>query len=491
MRNVKLRNLKLSHPKGLLVAASMACLLASCTVGPKYSKPSVPLAPAYSEQPPSSFKEINNWTSANPSDSQLRGNWWEIFRDPQLDVLEEQVPTANQTLKAADASFRQARTLISINRSNLYPTVSSGPSISSNRISGYSPTGDQNFQYGLFSLPLSVSWDADFWGRIRRTINTAREQYQASAADFENAKLELQTEVAVDYFEAHSLDAQAELLNNTVTAYQKALQLTQNRYAGGVASKVEVAQAQTQLNQTQAQDIDLGTARADYEHAIAVLIGKPPEEFKLPVLALHTEPPPVPIGIPSQLLQRRPDIASYERQMAAANEQIGIAKAAFYPDLVISATGGLQAGNIVNWFNWPSRFWSVGPQLLETIYDAGRRRAELGNALAGYDLAIANYRQSSLTAFQEVEDNLATLRILADEAAKQREASVAAQSSLQLSLNRYKGGLVTYLEVITAQSIALTNERADVDILRRRMDATVALIKALGGGWDASKLPNG
>lgn len=486
-----MRNVKLSYRKGLLVAACMACLLASCTVGPKYSKPSVPLAPAYSEQPPASFKEVNGWTPANPSDSQIRGNWWEIFRDPQLDVLEEQVPKANQTLKAADASFRQARTLIAINRSNLYPTVSTGPSISSNRISGYAPTGGQNLQYGLFSLPLSVSWDADFWGRIRRTVNTAREQYQASAADFENAKLELQTEVAVDYFEARSLDAQAELLNNTVTAYQRALQLTQNRYAGGVASKVEVAQAQTQLDQTQAQDIDLATARADYEHAIAVLIGKPPEEFKLPVLALHTEPPPVPIGIPSQLLQRRPDIASYERQMAAANEQIGIAKAAFYPDLVISATGGFQAGSIVNWFNWPSRFWSVGPQLLQTIYDAGLRRAQLTSALAGYDLAIANYRQSSLTAFQEVEDNLATLRILADEAAKQHEASVAAQNSLQLSLNRYKGGLVTYLEVITAQSIALTNERADVDILRRRMDATVALIKALGGGWDASKLPNG
>jgi NodT family efflux transporter outer membrane factor (OMF) lipoprotein len=490
MCKVKLRNMKSSHRKGLLVAAT-ACLLASCTVGPKYSKPSVPLAPAYSEQPPASFKEVNGWTPANPSDSQIRGNWWEIFRDPQLDVLEEQVPKANQTLKAADASFRQARTLIAINRSNLYPTVSTGPSISSNRISGYAPTGGQNLQYGLFTLPLSVSWDADFWGRIRRTVNTAREQYQASAADFENAKLELQTEVAVDYFEARSLDAQAELLNNTVAAYQKALQLTQNRYAGGVASKVEVAQAQTQLDQTQAQDIDLATARADYEHAIAVLIGKPPEEFKLPVLALHTEPPAVPIGIPSQLLQRRPDIASYERQMAAANEQIGIAKAAFYPDLVISATGGLQAGNIVNWFNWPSRFWSVGPQLLQTIYDAGRRRAAVTNALAGSDLAIPHYRQSSLTAFQEVEDNLATLRILADEAAKQHEASVAAQNSLQLSLNRYKGGLVTYLEVITAQSIALTNERADVDILRRRMDATVALIKALGGGWDASKLPNG
>lgn len=486
-----MRKVNFINRKVLLVAGCFAFLLASCTVGPKYTKPTVPAAPAYSEQPPPNFKEVNGWTPANPSDSQIRGKWWELFGDPQLNALEEQVEPANQTLKAADASFRQARTLIAINRSALYPTIGVGPSITHNRISGTNPTGDQGYQYGLFSLPIDVSWDADFWGRIRHTVATAREQYQASAADLENVKLELQTELAVDYFEAHSLDAEKELLDNTVTAYQKALQLTQNRYNGGVASKVEVAQAQTQLDQTQAQDIDLGTARADFEHAIAVLIGKTPEEFKLPVLVLHAEPPAVPIGIPSQLLQRRPDIASYERQVAAANEQIGIARAAYFPDLVISATGGLQAGSIVNWFTWPSRFWSVGPQLLETVYDAGRRRAEVTSALAGYDIAVADYRQSALTAFQEVEDNLATLRILQDESAKQHEASLAAENSLQLSLNRYKGGLVTYLEVITAQSIALTNERTEVDILRRRMDATVELIKALGGGWDVTKLPNG
>jgi NodT family efflux transporter outer membrane factor (OMF) lipoprotein len=459
-------------------------------VGPKYTKPTLPAAPAWREQPPASFKEVNGWSPANPADSQIRGNWWEIFRDPQLSVLEEQVEPANQTLKAAEASFRQARTLIAINRSNLYPTVTVGPSISRNRISGYNPTGAQGFGYGLFSLPIDVSWDADFWGRIRHTVATAREQYQASAADLENVKLELQAELAVDYFEARSLDAQKQLLDDTVEAYQKALQLTQNRYAGGVASKAEVAQAQTQLDQTQAQDIDLGTARAAFEHAIAVLIGRTPEQFTLPVLALHAQPPAVPVGIPSQLLQRRPDIAAYERQVAAANEQIGIARAAYFPDLVISASGGLQSGSIVNWFTWPSRFWSVGPELIETLYDAGRRRAQVENALAGYDIAVANYRQSALTAFQEVKDNLATLRILEQESGKQHEASVAAENSLQLALNRYKGGLVTYLEVITAQSIALTNERTEVDILRRRMDATVALIKAVGGGWDVSKLPN-
>jgi len=474
-----------------LYAVCLVSLLCSCTVGPKYTKPAAPAAPAYSEQPPANFKEVNGWTPANPADSQIRGKWWELFSDPQLNALEEQVEPANQTLKAAEASFRQARTLIAINRSNLYPTVSAGPGISYNRISGSNPTGVRGYQYGLFSLPIDVSWDADFWGRIRHTIATAREQYQASAADLENVKLQLETELAVDYFEARSLDAQKQLLDDTVAAYQKALQLTQNRYTGGIASKAEVAQAQTQLNQTQAQEIDVSAARASFEHAIAVLIGKPPEEFKLPVVPLHAEPPAVPVGIPSQLLQRRPDIAAYERQVAAANEQIGIAQAAYFPDLVISAAGGLQSGSIVNWFTWPSRFWSVGPQLLETVYDAARRRAQVANALAGYDVAVANYRQSALTAFQEVEDNLATLRVLEAESAKQHEASLAAGNSLQLSLNRYKGGLVTYLEVITAQSIALTNERTEVDILRRRMDATVALIKALGGGWDISKLPNG
>jgi NodT family efflux transporter outer membrane factor (OMF) lipoprotein len=476
--------------KVLLLAVCVACLLASCTVGPKYTKPTVPAAPAYGEQPPASFKEANGWAPANPADSQIRGNWWELFGDPQLNVLEEQVEPANQTLKAAEANFRQARTLIAINRSNLYPTVSVGPGVSRNRISSNNPTGAQGYGYGLFTLPIDVSWDLDFWGRIRHTVATAREQYQASAADLENVKLELQTELAVDYFEARSLDAQKKLLDDTVEAYQKALQLTQNRYAGGVASKAEVAQAQTQLEQTVAQDIDLGTARAAFEHAISVLIGRPPEQFKLPVVALHAEPPPVPIGIPSQLLQRRPDIAAFERQVAAANEQIGIARAAYFPDLVISASGGLQSGSIVNWFTWPSRFWSVGPELVETLYDAGRRRAQVANALAAYDVAVANYRQSALTAFQEVEDNLATLRILEQESGTQHEASVAAETSLQLALNRYKGGLVTYLEVITAQSIALTNERTEVDIQRRRMDATVALIKALGGGWDVSKLPS-
>ena len=475
--------------KAILTAVGMAALLASCTTGPKYTKPTVPAAPAYSEQPPASFKEVNGWQTAQPRDAQIRGNWWEIFADSQLNALEQQVPLANQTLKAAEANFRNARAQIQYQRAGLYPAIGTIPQITRNRISSNNPTGANGYQYADFVAPISVSWDPDFWGRIRRTIENAREQFQATAADLENVKLQLQTEVAIDYFEMRSLDAQKQLLDDTVVAYHRALQLTVNRFNGGVASKAEVAQAQTQLDQTEAQDMDIGVARSQYEHAIAVLLGKTPEEFKLEPKPLEQEPPKIPVGVPSMLLERRPDIAATERQVAAANEQIGIARAAFWPDVLITATGGFQSGSIVNWFTWPSRYWSVGPQMAETIFDFGRRRAQVHMAIASYDATVANYRQTALTAFQEVEDNLSTLRILEQESSKQREATAAAENSLELSLNRYKGGLVTYLEVITAQSIALTNERTDVDILRRRMDASVTLIKALGGGWDISKLP--
>jgi len=477
--------------KGKVGLGTMAAafLLASCTVGPKYSKPAVPVAPTYSEQPPTAYKEANGWKAAQPGDSAIRGEWWELFSDARLNALEEQVGPANQTLKAAEANFRQARAAIKYNRSFLFPTISAGATISRNRVSTNSPTGIAGTQYGGFVLPISVSYDADLWGRVRQSIASAREQSQASAATLENVKLELQTDLAVDYFEARSLDSEKKLLDDTVIAYQRALQLTQNRFNGGVASKAEVAQAETQLDQTQAQDLDLGVARAEYEHAIAVLTGKAPEGFGLPLSPLPQQPPMIPVGIPSQLLERRPDVASAERQVAAANEQIGIARTAFFPDLMISVTGGLQSGSFVDWFTWPSRYWAVGPQILQTVFDAGRRRAQLESAAAGYDVTVANYRQTALTAFQEVEDNLSTLRILEQEAAKQHEATLAAENALQLSLNRYKGGLVTYLDVITSQSIALSNERTEVDLLRRRMDASVLLIKASGGGWDVSKLP--
>jgi NodT family efflux transporter outer membrane factor (OMF) lipoprotein len=475
--------------KAGVASLSIAIFLASCAVGPKYTKPSVPTAPAYSEQPPPSFQEANGWKTAQPSDAAIRGKWWELFGDPQLNALEEQVDPANQSLKVAEANFRQARAAIKLNRSFLYPTITAGPQVSAARTSANRRTGFGGVTAGDFVFPLDLSYEVDLWGRIRRTIASAREQFQASAADLESVRLSLHAELGTDYFETRSLDVQKELLDNTVVAYQKALQLTKNRFEGGLSSKAEVAQAQTQLNTTEAQDIDVALARAQYEHAIAVLVGKPPEGFKLPVMPRRQTPPPIPVGVPSQLLERRPDIAAAERRMAAANEQIGIAQTAFFPQLLISASGGFEGSSIINWFTWPSRFWAVGPQMLETVFDAGRRRAQVESAEAAYDADIATYRQTALAAFQEVEDNLSTLRILEGELAKQHEATAAAQSSLELALNRYKGGLVTYLEVVTAQSIALTNERTEVDLVRRRMGASVLLIKALGGGWDVSKLP--
>ncbi len=475
-----------------LSALAFVLLLSSCTVGPKYSRPNVPAAPAYSEPAPQSFQESPGWATAKPSDALLKGRWWEVFQDADLSALEERVGPANLTLQVAEANFRQARAQIRINRSYLYPTIGVGPEITRDRTSARVPNGagSPGADFALFQLPGSLSWEADLWGRIRRSVTQARELTQASAGDLANLRLELQTELAIDYFETRSLDAQKKLLDDNVTGYERALQLTTNRYNGGVASKVEVEQSATILQQTQAQDIELAVARAQYEHAVAVLIGQVPENFHLPLEPLTQTPPPIPTGVPSELLERRPDIASAERRLAASNEQIGIARAAFYPTLTISATGGFEGGSIVNWFLWPSRFWAAGPRLSETVYDAGRRRAVLEGTEAAYDANVANYRQTTLTAFQEVEDSLSSLRILEQESGKQHQATVSAETSLQLSLNRYKGGLVTYLEVITAQTIALQNERTDVDLLRRRIDASVQLIRALGGGWDVSQLPS-
>jgi NodT family efflux transporter outer membrane factor (OMF) lipoprotein len=467
-------------------------LLAGCTVGPKYRKPSVPLSPAYKEQPPAEFKEAPGWKKAQPADDTVRVDWWTMFSDPELNDLEGRVNVSNQNLKAAEAAFRQARALIQVNRSYLFPTVGAAPSITGARISKNRATGSPvTGVYGDFLAPIDVSYEVDTWGRVRRSIAAAREQMQATAADLETIRLSLHAELAVDYFELRSLDAQKQLLDETLVAYQKALDLTRNRYNGGLSSAAEVAQAQTQLETTRAQDIDVGAARAQFEHAIAVLVGSTPEALTLAPKPLNATPPAIPVGAPSQLLERRPDIAAAERRVADANEQIGLARAAFFPTLLITAAGGFESGSLVNWFAWPSRFWAIGPTALETIFDAGRRRAIESSATAGYDIAVANYRQTALDAFRQVEDNLAELRILEQEEQTQRAAVASAERSLDLSMNRYKGGLVTYLEVATAQTIALQNERAEVDLLRRRMDASVLLIKALGGGWNVSKLPNG
>jgi len=481
-------------PPAYCLLPTAFCLLlfaGACTPGPKYAKPSAPTAPAYKELAPSSAGPQAEWNASQPQDKVIRGKWWEIFNDPQLNALEERVDVSNQNLKVAEAQFRQARDQIRIDRSRLYPTVSAGPSITGEQFSRNAPNAGPNYgqTQGDFVLPFDLSYEVDAWGRIHLTVQAATASAQASAADLETARLSIHAELAADYFSLRGLDAEKQLLDSTVVAYQRALDLTTNRYNGGLAAKVEVAQAATQLETTQAEAIDVGVQRAQFEHAIAAFVGQPASTFSVPVSPLDTPPPVIPVGVPSDLLQRRPDIAAAERRMAAANAQIGVAKTAYYPTLTLSAAAGLEGNSITNWFAWPSHLFAVGPTLLETLYDAGRRHAYTDQAWAAYDANVATYRQNVLTAFQEVEDNLAGLRILESESRKQSEAVKSAELSLALSMNRYKGGLVTYLEVITAQSAALGDEQTAVTLLTRRMNSAVFLIKALGGGWDVSKLP--
>ncbi len=466
--------------------------LAGCMVGPNYQKPPVPVTPAFKEPPPDSFKESDEWKRSHPDAAALRGKWWEIFGDSQLNALEEQVTVSNQDLKMAEARFRQARTMVRFNRASEFPTIGVDPNIQSLRYSPnqpYFPSNAGSSARSGFTLPFDISYEVDLWGRIRRTVTAAGEEAQATAADLETAALSLHAELAVDYFELRSADAQKRLLDATVDQYADMVKLTKDLLNGGAAPESDLVQAETQLDTASVQDTDIGVMRSQYEHAIAILIGKPPAEFTLALSPLNLEPPVIPVGVPSQLLERRPDIAASERRVGEANEGIGIARAAYFPSLVLSATGGLEGTSIANWFAWPSRFWAVGPTMLETIFDGGRRRATSEGARANYDATVANYRQTTLVAFQEVEDNLAGLRILEHEALQQREAVAEAQRGVEIFTNRYQAGVDPYLQVVSAQTIALLNERNEVDILRRRMDASVLLIKGLGGGWDVSKLP--
>jgi len=475
-----------------IIALLLVVLLVGCTVGPKYIKPTVPTTSTYKEQAPASFTHQFQWQPAHPGDQSSRGNWWEIFGDPELNKLEEQIADSNQNLKVAEARFREARAAIRFNRASQFPTISTAPNASYVKSSDFSPNFSSKIQQsskGDFVLPFDLSYELDLWGRVRRSVAAAREEAQATAADYATAKLSLQAELALDYFELRSADAQKQLLDDTVKAYTDNLQLTVNRFKGGVAPKADVAQAQTQLDTTRVQDTDVTVQRAQFEHAIAILIGKPPAEFSLAAAPLNYQPPDTPIGLPSELLQRRPDIAAAERRVAEANQQIGIARAAYFPTVTLGGTAGFTGTQGSNWFSWPSGFWAVGPALAETLFDAGRRRATSESARANYDGAVATYRQTSLTAFQEVEDNLAALRILENEEQQQEQAVGSSQESLQLFTNRYKGGVDTYLQVITAQTIELANERNAIDIQRRRLDASVLLIKALGGGWNVSNLP--
>jgi NodT family efflux transporter outer membrane factor (OMF) lipoprotein len=453
-------------------------------VGPKYKVPAAPTPPA--------FKETADWHIAKPEDQIPRGAWWTIFNDPGLNALEPQVETANQTLKIADANLREARANIRIRNADRYPTVGTTPSVAGERFSDTRPyfttTGTNNGVADL-QLPFDISYEVDLWGRVRRGITAANEEAQATAADRQTALLSLQSELAVDYFNLRAADASQKLLNDTVDQYADALRVTNNRFVGGIAPKSDVTQAQTQLQAAKVEAADVASQRAQFEHAIAILVGQPPSSITLPAAPIDDVPPAIPPALPSQLLERRPDIAASERRAAEANEQIGIARAAYFPSLSLSGATGFESTSLVSLFNQSSFIYALGPTLGETFFDGGRRRGFSEQALAGYDGTVANYRQTVLVAYQQVEDNLIALRVLADEADQQHMATDSARESERIFNNRYVGGVDTYLQVITAQTTALVNERNDIEILRRRMEASVLLVKALGGGWDRTQLP--
>lgn len=478
--------------KYIWVAACSFVLLAGagCNTRQAYRPPATPIPEAYKEPPPSSFQESKEWQTANPADGFSRGRWWEIFNDPVLNGLEEKAVAANENVKSSAARFQQARAFVRENRANKFPAVSVAPSIANERFSRNRPlAGPGKTTFGDFTLPIDAAWEPDFWGRIRGQIDASAKAAQSAAADIESVRLSVTADLAFDYFDLRSYDLERSILDDAVKTYERALELTRNRFEGGLANRVDLEEAQTQLEATRAQAIDITAQRARLEHAIAVLTGQPPEGFSLPEQTGFPSPPVIPTGVPSALLQRRPDIAGIERQVAAANVQIGVARTAFYPRVLLSAALGLEGTSIANWMNWPSRFWAVGAAALQPVYDAGRRRAVVDETVAGYDSLVADYRGAVLTAFQQVEDNLANLRVLEQEATRQRAAVEAARRSEALSMNRYQGGLVTYLEVAILQAVRLQNERLAVDIERRRMESSVLLIKALGGGWDAKTLP--
>lgn len=461
--------------------AAAVLYFSGCTVGPKYARPTA--------DAPGDFKETGNWKAAQPSDEFTKGTWWKVYQDSELNALEDQISVSNQTLKISQAQFAEARAAVKISRAGFFPTVTGGISATHYSQSSNRPFLSTKNTYQDYVLPVDVSYEPDVWGRVRRTVEASRSEAQASAADLANVELSIRAELAFDYFALRGLDAEKALLDSTVISFEKALNLTTTRYKGGLASAVDVAQAQTQLETTRAQSIDVGVSRAAFEHAIAVLIGKPASNFSLPPMPLAIPPPGIPPGVPSELLERRPDIAAAERRVQEANAQIGIAKAAYFPLFTFTGTGGLESAAISTLIQGPSAFWTLGGAAAQTIFEGGARRGAVNQAFALRDQAVATYQQTVLTAFQEVEDNLAALRILQEEAHTEDAAVAAARHSVSLSITRYKGGIANYLEVTTAQSAALADEVTAVSILIRRMTSSVQLVKALGGGWNVSQIP--
>jgi len=486
-----------------LVAIGTMAAAAACATGPVYQPPKTVAPEAFKETPPPDSRLGLAWKSAQPQDDQRRLKWWEIFGDPTLDALEERVATANPTVAQADATFRSARAALRLAGADLYPTVTVNGSASATRASA-TKIVQRNGQTSTASATVAattvgtvqdylvssdVSYEPDLFGRVHDSIRAGAAAAQAAAADLQNTLLSLQADLAVDYFGLRGIDHEIHLLTAATDSYEKALQLTINRHDQGVASGADVAQARAQLETTRAETTDLLIARAQMEHAIAVLTGQPPSALSLEATTATPAPPPVPVALPSELLERRPDIASAERQAAAANAEIGVAHAAYFPTLTLTGSVGFETSAFLSLLDWPSRVWSLGAALAETVFDGGRRRAATDQAIANYDATVAAYREDVLTAFQEVEDNLVALRVLADEAEEQQAAVEAAEQSLTIANNQYQAGIATYLNVITAQNVALTSERDAADLLTRRLTASVELVKALGGGWTVADLP--
>ncbi|KVC47066.1 RND transporter [Burkholderia diffusa] len=475
------------RPLSAAVAVATAVLLAGCAVGPDYHRPDTSIPAAFKEAPA-------GWKVAQPADRTDRGPWWTVYNDPQLDALIGKLNASNQTIAQSAAAYRQARALVAEARAAYFPTVGLTASGSRSR-TGRTSTSSSASSFGSsasignsYSVGLDASWEPDLWGKVSRSVSAQRAGEAAAAADLANARLSQQALLAQTYFQLRTSDALQKLLDDTVKSYGESLRLTQNQYAQGVAARADVIQAQTQLQSAQAASIDNGVARAQYEHAIATLIGEPASTFSLPPNPLAAEPPITPVDVPSALLERRPDIAAAERRAAAANEQIGVAIAAFFPTLTLSASGGFQSSVWSQLFTLPARFWTVGPQLAATLFDAGLRAAQTDAARATYDQDVAAYRLAVLTAFQDVEDNLASQRILAQEVDVQRQAVDSAEHALAIVTNQYKAGTVAYLNVLTAQTTAFTAQQKLATIGGQRMVSSVGLVKALGGGWNASDM---
>jgi NodT family efflux transporter outer membrane factor (OMF) lipoprotein len=486
---------------GIARHGAAACLLAATLtvsgckpVGPDYSRPGYQAPAVYKEAGASTVVAPPNppggsWQPANPSDGMLKGNWWEIYQDPQLNKLEERIEANNQQLRQALETYLAARDQVSAARAAFYPTLGANVSASRDHLSANRPLASPTTDYNDLVIGGQASWEPDFFGRIRRTVEAARENAQASAADIAALDLTLHAEMAADYFQLRGLDAQARLLADTVTDLQHQLELTQRRFAGGIATGADVAQAQTQLETVRAQLVDVGVARAQYEHAIGTLANYDLSAFSIAPAPLDLALPKVPVGVPSQLLERRPDIAAAERTAAAANAQIGVAVSAFYPNITLGGTGGFESARPGIWIQGPSALWSLGAQASELLFDAGQRRALTSEARHNYEAQTAAYRNTVFQAFNDVEDQLSSLRILEQESSTEQRAVDAARHSFDLSNKRYKGGVTGYLEVLTAEATLIQNQRTAIDIETRQFVSSVGLVRSLGGGWDRTQLP--